>query len=102
MCFHNLFFCSVRSRPIALQPKKPAEPGGQRRSPSGGTAPGPRLDQQAGEGDRQENGAKNGFENITKRGAGSPCLVSQPESRGGFPAERQARIRGGVRAAVLR
>jgi hypothetical protein len=80
--FHNLFFCSVRSRPIALQPRKPAEPGGQWRSPSGGTTPGPRLEKQAGEGDRREDAKKNGFEKINSRGAGVRCLVSQTERRG--------------------
>jgi hypothetical protein len=82
-----IFFFALCVLGLSPFTKKPAEPGGQRRSPSGGTAPGPRLDKQAGEGDRQENDAKNGFENITKRGAGSRTLVSQPESRCGFSAE---------------
>jgi hypothetical protein len=46
--------------------------------------------------------AKKGFENITKRGAGSRSLVSQAERRRGFQAEGQAGIWGGMSAAVLR
>jgi len=44
-----LLLCVLGLSPFT---KKPAEAGGQRRSPSGGTAPGPRLEKQAGEGER--------------------------------------------------
>ena len=69
----------MRSRSLALQPKKPAGTGGQWRLPSGGTTPGPCHDQQAGEGERPGIQSKK-TDLETSRGAGPRFLVSQTES----------------------
>jgi len=66
-----LLLCVLGLSPFT---KKPAEQGGQRRSPSGGTASGP-LWKQAVEGERLGTLA-NGFGNITKRGAGDANTLS--------------------------
>jgi hypothetical protein len=75
VCFHNLFFAAVRSRPLALH-EKACGTG----RPAGVVFRGHRARPpvEAGCGGREAGNAqqKNGFENITKRGAGSrcPCL----------------------------
>jgi len=85
MCFHNLFFCSVRSRPLALHEKACGTgrlAGVVFRGHRHVIAPcGSRLWRARGW-ERQQNG----FENITKGHAGTriPCLSAGKLRSGAF------------------
>jgi hypothetical protein len=89
----------VRSRSLALQPKKPAGTGGQWRLPSGGTTPGPWHEKQAGEGERPGIQSKKTDLETSQpgRGAALSCL-----SDGKLRSEAVARQRRPRRATRRR